>query len=340
MDQSLRAQSLRNDSQSFEFSQGLAVKKANKAAKNVQDPAIDPSTAKAGPITCITTCAGEDGAGSTGREWEGIITGHAGERAARVWNFQNKKIGRWILDTHDGGEVKSVAITACGTFGLVGSSGGGIDMYNLQSGQHRRRFPQPLTQQQARLVRSGKAAGSVAMLGKGRHTKAVTGILTDALNRTVISTGLDGKIKFWEFITGILVHEISWTGSDRGAITKAKLYRASDLLAVACDDLCIRVVDTETRKIVRELWGCTGRISDFVFSHDGRWLIAASMDSVIRIWDLPTGHLIDAVKTKSVVTALAFAGTGEFLATAHVDSVGINLWYCRCTLQLRCYICL
>lgn len=50
------------------------------------------------------------------------------------------------------------------------------------------------------------------------------------------------------------------------------------------------------------------------------------MDSVIRTWDLPTSHLINAFRTESPCTALAFSDTGEYLATAHADGVGINLW--------------
>ncbi|KAF8251672.1 Utp21-domain-containing protein [Wilcoxina mikolae CBS 423.85] len=325
-DRCLRAQSLRNDSQSFEFSQGVAVKKATKASKNAIETGVAQiAESKAGPITAIATCAGEDGAGSTGRDWEGIVTAHQGEVAARCWSFQNKKIGRWLLPTIDGGEVKSVAVSSCGTFALVGSSKGGIGMFNLQSGIQRRRFPDPLTPAQAKQVKKGEAIGKLAMIGRGKHTKAVIGIVTDSLNRVVISSGLDGKIKFWEFTTGILIHEFNWEGTTK-VPNKMKLHRPSELLAVSCDDTCIRLIDTETKKVVRELWGCEGKISDFCFSNDGRWIVAASMDSVIRIWDLPTGHLIDGVRTKNIVTALSFAGSGEFLATAHVGSVGINLW--------------
>lgn len=202
-------------------------------------------------------------------------------------------------------------------------------MFNLQSGMQRRRFPDPLTPAQAKQVKKGEALGKLAMIGRGKHTKAVTGIVTDSLNRVVISSGLDGKIKFWEFTTGILIHEVNWEGTTK-VPNKMKLHRPSELLAVSCDDTCIRLIDVETRKVVRELWGCEGKISDFCFSNDGRWIIAASMDSVIRIWDLPTGHLIDGIRTKKIVTALSFARSGEFLATAHVGSAGINLWYLRC----------
>lgn len=148
--------------------------------------------------------------------------------------------------------------------------------------------------------------------------------MVDSLNRTVISCGLDGKIKFWDFHTGTLKDEIDWSSTT--AITAAQYYKSSDLVALSCDDLSIRIIDIETKKLVRELWGCLGQISDFCFSNDGRWIIAASMDSIIRVWDLPTSHLINAFRVESPCTALAFSDTGEYLATAHANSVGINLW--------------
>lgn len=204
-------------------------------------------------------------------------------------------------------------------------------MFNLQSGLLRQRFPAPLNPAQAKKMKLQElnpqqlSANSPRFrLGEGKHKKAVTGLFVDPLNRTIISCGKDGKIKFWDFHTGILQDEIDW--SPMAAITAAQYYRSSDLVALSCDDLSIRVIDIETKKLVRELWGCLGQISDFCFSNDGRWIIAASMDSVIRVWDLPTAHLINAFRVESPCTALAFSETGEYLATAHADSVGINLW--------------
>lgn len=110
------------------------------------------------------------------------------------------------------------------------------------------------------------------------------------------------------------------------SITGLRYNSTSELVAFSCDDLSIRVVDIETRKVIREFWGCVGQINDFTFSSDGRWIIAASMDSIIRVWDLPTGHLIDLFRVPSTCTALAMSSTGEFLATAHADGLGISLW--------------
>ena len=72
----------------------------------------------------------------------------------------------------------------CGTFAAVGSAGGIIDIYNLQSGLRRQRFPPSPS--------SKNKFGKVAVSG---HTKAVTGLAIDNLNRNVVSCGLDGKLK-------------------------------------------------------------------------------------------------------------------------------------------------
>ena len=47
-------------------------------------------------------------------------------------------------------------------------------------------------------------------------------------------------------------------------LTVNLLQRDNGLLAVTCDDLVLRIVDIETRRIVRELSGPRGRILDVV----------------------------------------------------------------------------
>ena len=63
------------------------------------------------------------------------------------------------------------------------------------------------------------------------------------------------------------------------------------------------------------------------FSPDSRWLVTTSLDSIIRTFDVPTGRLIDLFRTLSVATSISFSPTNDFLATSHVDSVGVFLWY-------------
>jgi U3 small nucleolar RNA-associated protein 21 len=135
---------------------------------------------------------------------------------------------------------------------------------------------------------------------------------------------LDGKVKFWDFLTGSLLDEIGW--GHGVAVTACRYHPANDLLAFSCPDNAIRVVDLETKKTVREFRGAKDTITDFCFSPDGRWLVAASRDSILRVWDLPTSHLIDAVRLDRPCTALTMSATGEFLATALEGSLGVHLW--------------
>jgi len=364
-DRSLWGWSLRRDGQSTELSQGSILKKAKKygilssnALKHGPTTSLD--DLKAPEITCIACSLNRDGgmgampgkqamwqkgrdqkkqldaeiSGMTG--WESVVTAHKGDAFARTWFWGRKRAGRWMFPTGDKANVSTVTMSSCGTFAVVGSAEGAVDMYNLQSGLHRQQFPSKLTPAQARQVRMQQLkqadtvvqlqarSGSAHMVGTGKHTKAVTGIVVDSMNKHVITCSLDGKIKFWEFLTGKLVEEISW--APMTAITGCRYHAANDLIAFSCDDNSIRVVDTETKQTIREFHGSQGEINDFTFSNDGRWIIAASQDSVVRVWDLPTSHLIDAIRLESPCTALAFSATGEYLAAATEGQLGVNIW--------------
>ena len=48
------------------------------------------------------------------------------------------------------------------------------------------------------------------------------------------------------------------------SITSIVLQRDNSLLAVVCDDLAVRVVDIETKRVVRELAGAKGQVLDLV----------------------------------------------------------------------------
>ena len=50
------------------------------------------------------------------------------------------------------------------------------------------------------------------------------------------------------------------------------------------------------------------------------------MDCCTRTWDLPTGSLVDCFATSSPVTSVTLSPLGEYLATTHVDDLGIYLW--------------
>lgn len=338
-DRSLWGFSLRKDGQNTEISQGAVKSKAKKtgfatdAASGVEEfkatPIIDIACSLNrdggmgsvnGPVWSNAKTANAEQVGMTG--WESVVTAHADDSFARTWSWGRKKAGRWAFETGDRKHVTSVAMTSCGTFAIVGSAGGSLDMFNLQSGAHRQRYPPRLSPAQAKQAKIQRDLPDQTISIPQGHKDAISGIVVDNLNRTMVTTSLDGSVIFWDFSTGKVVDRKHF---DSAVATALRFNPVSGLLALSCDDLCIRIIDIETHRTVRELWGCVGQIYDFCFSHDGRWIVACSMDSVVRVFDLATGHLIDGFKTPTC-TSVAFSDTGEFLATTHAGSTGINIW--------------
>lgn len=67
-------------------------------------------------------------------------------------------------------------------------------------------------------------------------------------------------MQFFDFHNTKLLHEMQLPSS----VTQMDLNRDNGLLSVICDDLAIRIVDIETRRVVRDLRGFKGRILDTV----------------------------------------------------------------------------
>ncbi|KAK7054659.1 rRNA-processing protein utp21 [Paramarasmius palmivorus] len=308
-DRSLRCTSVVRDSRSFELSQGSLSKKASSLSVPV-------ASLKFPPITAISHSSARS------KDWDDILTAHTDETFARCWSMQNKKLGKHSLSFAEAakskgkgrlpplGSVKAVCVTACGNFGLASSSTGAIHMWNMQSGIRRRTFD------------IGPCPPEIVVKTQTGAERSVTGLASDSLNRTVIASTLDGTVNFFDFHTAKLENTLILPSS----AVSIMLQRDSGLLAVVCDDMVIRVIDIETRRIVRELGGFKGRVLDIAFSADSRWIVTTSLDSIIRTFDIPTGRLIDAFKTSSVASSVSFSPTSDFLATSHVDSVGVYLW--------------
>lgn len=145
-------------------------------------------------------------------------------------------------------------------------------MYNMQSGILRRTFnvgPCP-----ANVASRFRPTGT-----KRKDERCITGLASDALDRIVVASTLDGTVnvclfpssailgsnekscdQFFDFHTAELEHTLVLPS----AAVSITLHRDSGLLAVICDDLIVRIVDIETRRVVRELGGFRGRVLDVV----------------------------------------------------------------------------
>uniref|UniRef100_A0A1J3JJC1 U3 small nucleolar RNA-associated protein 21-like protein n=1 Tax=Noccaea caerulescens TaxID=107243 RepID=A0A1J3JJC1_NOCCA len=240
------------------------------------------------------------------RDWCNVVTCHMDTPEAYVWRLQNFVLGEHILKPcpENPTPIKACAISACGNFAVVGTAGGWIERFNLQSGISRGSY----------LDMSEKRRYS--------HDGEVIGVACDSTNTLMISAGYHGDVKVWDFKKRVL--NSRW---DVGCtLVKIVYHRVNGLLATVADDFVIRLYDVVALKMVREFKGHTDRITDVCFSEDGKWLLSSSMDGSLRIWDVILAKQIDGVRVDVPITALSLSPNMDILATAHSDENGVYLW--------------
>ncbi|XP_059453990.1 U3 small nucleolar RNA-associated protein 21 homolog isoform X2 [Corylus avellana] len=292
-DRAFRLFSVIQDQQSKELSQRHVAKRAKKLRVKEEEIKLKPVIAF-------------DCAEIRERDWCNVVTCHIDTAQAYVWRLQNFVLGEHILNPcpENPTSVKACAISTCGNFAVLGTAGGWIERFNLQSGISR---------------------GSYLDMSETRscaHDGEVVGVACDSTNTLMISAGYHGDIKVWDFKG----RQLKSRWEIGCSLVKIVYHRPNGLLATVADDFIIRLFDVVASRLVRKFEGHTDRITDLCFSEDGKWLLSSSMDGSLRIWDVILGRQIDAMHVDVSITALSLSPNMDFLATTHVDQNGVYLW--------------
>ena len=320
------------------YNRKLQKKKGNKRVTVGQNNGNDNENLEGGlkmePIVDFTTDTVRE------KDWDNIACIHRNTGLATTWSFGSQKMGSTKSRSLDnrkgsgGGYLRhprfkeitglrrtiatAVCMTSCGNFVFIGYSSGHIDKYNIQSGIHR-----------------GELIDKKGNSNNGAHPNTeIRGIVTDNLNQIVVTGDAIGMLKFWKFSTNVLFSQMQLTPSGAG-IRKMELHRDNSLLAVVTSQFGLMVIDTISRLLVRRFQEGSGvdrfcihndQITDLVISPNSQWIITSSLDSTIKVWDVPSGTLVDHILFPSPVTSLTFSPTEDFLATSHVGDLGVYLW--------------
>lgn len=249
------------------------------------------------------------------KEWDSIAAVHRGCAAVTCWSFNKSTMGEHKLihprfkDSFDlyKASATCVCVTACGNFAVIGYDSGHIDRFNMQSGLHRATYSLP----QDKLPKPHLPFSSNPVRGVASHMLS-----------QVIGAFANGILMFWNFQTCEIIEETNLKASP----SFIRIHPESGLLAIGLEDFVILIVEIETRKIIRRLCGHSARLTDATFSPNGHWLVSSSQDASVRTWDLPSGKCVDHFLVPKACVSLTFSANGGFLASAHVDDLGIYLW--------------
>lgn len=233
------------------------------------------------------------------RDWGDLVTIHENHAMAYVWSTKRGAQSGPVLRQEEwnvsamkappppSAHAVSVAMSACGNFAVVGTKGGVIYKYNVQSGNTRGSYPRDATAKDegkgktliagdvkrtmraleknmkisnraSNLDKKDQDAVQEALLEQRRQAKlklashtgaAVTGIAVDSTNKTLISVGEDSKLILWNFATHAPHSKSPYTLPSPA--TMLCHVRDSDLAAIALEDFSVILFDCTTLTIVR-----------------------------------------------------------------------------------------
>ncbi|MCP3914735.1 MAG: protein kinase [bacterium] len=190
---------------------------------------------------------------------------------------------RVVGDFEETAVVYSVAIDATGSLLAVGTDSGVVGLRRLSD------------------------AGQLAHKTPGNG--AVHGLAFHPTEPMFASTSQDGSLRIWRWLAEeeelMLVH---WRNLGNGALERIDWSPNGEMLAVACANGAVAIVDAETPDDpVRLLHGHERGVIDVAFAPDSSLVASASLDATARVWNTKTGAHVETFMLDDYLSAVEFS---------------------------------
>jgi len=199
------------------------------------------------------------------------------------------------LDGHTG-EIRALAISNDGRFGLSGSVDNSMRLWDLSTGKQVRSF-------------------------KG-HSKQVWGVafVPGGDGKNVLSASWDGTVKMWDVASGNAVTSFSHP-LDVNAVAVS---RDGKWMLTGCDDKHMRLWDLAKHEEIKKFSPHTNFCYACAFAPNGLYVASGSADKRAMVFDLGTGNPIREVEQNNAVFVVAFSPDSRYLFTCGDNAV--HMW--------------
>ncbi|NER32403.1 MAG: WD40 repeat domain-containing protein [Symploca sp. SIO1C4] len=159
--------------------------------------------------------------------------------------------------------------------------------------------------------------------------------------KILVSGGVDGAIKIWDWRTEKLLHTLnrpspsslpglmasftSWFDTSIGTILSVAISPNGQIIASSASNQPIMLWNCGTGNLVRTLTEHSGKVFSVTFSPNGKLLASGGEDHTLRIWNYRTGELLQTLEHLGPVHCVAFSPDGQTLVSGTGDCM-IKAW--------------
>ena len=180
------------------------------------------------------------------------------------------------------------------------------------------------------------------------HNGPVTAVV-DLKDGRILSASYDGTLRIWDLKKNQEICLFSGPGGniDRSTNTLGNLidntrstFDVHSLVlypdgkrVLAGSDRGVRIINIETGSVIKEFSGDVRDVRDVALNYDGRWAVAALMDSTLRVWDAETGSEVCVLRDHSEpVAALAAIPKDTRIVSGSYDH-NVKIWDIEIAIQ-------
>ncbi|CAD2212969.1 U3 small nucleolar RNA-associated protein 21 [Angomonas deanei] len=265
-------------------------------------------------------------------QWASILSLHEASSLSCGWRLDTRALAFKLSGIQTGAHTaRSIAISDCGNFAVVGYSSGNVTVITLQNKSIRQLIDPSLER-----VEGGFPPRT--------HDSAVECVEVTGGNQVIFTASLDCCLKYWDLRSGKLLT----TTKTALPASKSCVHPSADLVMVV-QHLSVYIYHSNPHRFsvagqeeekegalevedsfhhpVRVLHGHTSPITAIALAPDTyRYLATAGGDGSLLLWDISASACVGQYRFLSPALSLHFHPDALFLATTHAGERGAFLW--------------